>query len=148
MAGGHAVTKIDFSGSFHKFSILVFVFCSMLRSTTKAACIICLLICLFVPAYPFLQPSTRPNLANSALSPAPPRSSSSSLYLLDPVSYARTEFVSTALVTNQIPRTADVALQVGMIDPRAAYYVPKVRPSEERQRRAANTSITTVIQLH
>jgi SAM-dependent methyltransferase len=44
---------------------------------------------------------------------------------LDPVSYLRTEWVSASLCTNQTPRTADVCLQLGTEDGRAATFVPR-----------------------
>lgn len=44
---------------------------------------------------------------------------------LDLVTYLRTEFVSAALVSNQIPRVADVCLEIGTADGRAASFIPK-----------------------
>jgi len=44
---------------------------------------------------------------------------------LDPVTYLRTEWVSAALCTNQMPRSADVCLQLGVEDGRLANFVPR-----------------------
>lgn len=44
---------------------------------------------------------------------------------LDIVTFLRTEFVSTALFTNQIPRSADVCLQLGTYDGRAVNFIPR-----------------------
>jgi len=44
---------------------------------------------------------------------------------LDLVTYLRTEWVSAALCTNQMPRDADVCLQIGVEDGRAVTFVPK-----------------------
>ena len=52
-------------------------------------------------------------------------SSSSALHALDPVTYLRTEWVSAALCTNQTPRSADIALQLGCEDGRIVNFVPR-----------------------
>lgn len=44
---------------------------------------------------------------------------------LDAVTYLRTEYVSAALVTNQIPAAADVCLQLGTADGRAVTFIPR-----------------------
>jgi len=44
---------------------------------------------------------------------------------LDVVTYLRTEYVSAALVTNQVPRSADVCLQLGTQDGRAVTFLPR-----------------------
>jgi SAM-dependent methyltransferase len=44
---------------------------------------------------------------------------------IDPVTSLRTEWVSAALVTNQIPRAADIALQLGTYDARAVNFLPR-----------------------
>lgn len=44
---------------------------------------------------------------------------------LDPVTFLRTEFVSAALFTNQIPRSADSCLQLGVYDGRAVTFIPR-----------------------
>lgn len=49
----------------------------------------------------------------------------SQLFALDPVTYLRTEWVSAALCTNQTPRSADVALQLGSEDGRIVNFVPR-----------------------
>eukprot|EP00590_Aulacoseira_subarctica_P004018 CAMPEP_0172424432 /NCGR_PEP_ID=MMETSP1064-20121228/25100_1 /TAXON_ID=202472 /ORGANISM="Aulacoseira subarctica , Strain CCAP 1002/5" /LENGTH=296 /DNA_ID=CAMNT_0013166497 /DNA_START=7 /DNA_END=897 /DNA_ORIENTATION=+ len=54
------------------------------------------------------------------------RSSSSILQMaLDPVTFLRTEFVTAALFTNQIPRSADTCLQLGVYDGRAMNFIPR-----------------------
>ena len=54
------------------------------------------------------------------------RSSSSILHMaLDPVTFLRTEFVTAALFTNQIPRSADSCLQLGAYDGRAMNFIPR-----------------------
>jgi SAM-dependent methyltransferase len=68
----------------------------------------------------FLTPS-----AVSQKSPATTSSSSTTLHALDPVTYLRTEWVSAALATNQTPRSADVALQLGTEDGRIVNFVPR-----------------------
>lgn len=51
---------------------------------------------------------------------------SSSLHsFLDPVTSLRTEWISAALCTNQIPRAADVCLQIGTYDGRIVNFVPR-----------------------
>lgn len=59
------------------------------------------------------------------LSPGGGRLSSSLSMGLDPVTFLRTEFVSAALFTNQIPRSADTCLQLGVYDGRAVTFIPK-----------------------
>lgn len=44
---------------------------------------------------------------------------------LDLVTYLRTEYISAALCTNQIPRASDVCLQLGTDDGRAVTFIPK-----------------------
>lgn len=44
---------------------------------------------------------------------------------LDPITSLRTEWISAAICTNQTPRTADVALQLGCNDGRAVMFLPK-----------------------
>lgn len=44
---------------------------------------------------------------------------------LDPVTFLRTEYVSAALFTNQIPRSADSCLQLGVYDGRAITFIPR-----------------------
>ena len=44
---------------------------------------------------------------------------------MDPITYLRTEWISAALCTNQIPRTADACLQLGTQDGRAITFVPR-----------------------
>jgi SAM-dependent methyltransferase len=44
---------------------------------------------------------------------------------VDVVTYLRTEFIAAALFTNQCPRTADVALQLGCEDGRALLFLPR-----------------------
>lgn len=44
---------------------------------------------------------------------------------IDPVTSLRTEWISAALVTNQIPRAADVALQLGTYDGRVVNFLPR-----------------------
>merc|ERR1719261_204117 len=44
---------------------------------------------------------------------------------LDPVTFLRTEYISAAICTNQIPRAADVVLQLGTQDGRSVTFVPK-----------------------
>ena len=43
----------------------------------------------------------------------------------DPVSYWRVEYVSSAMLSNQIPRSASTVLQLGTVDPKAVYYLNK-----------------------
>jgi len=44
---------------------------------------------------------------------------------MDMVTYLRTEWVSAALCTNQIPRAADTCLQLGVEDGRAVTFIPR-----------------------
>jgi len=44
---------------------------------------------------------------------------------LDLVTYLRTEFISAALCTNQIPRSADICVQLGTEDGRAVNFIPR-----------------------
>jgi len=44
---------------------------------------------------------------------------------LDMITFMRTEWISAALCTNQTPRTADVALQLGCEDGRAITFIPR-----------------------
>jgi ubiquinone/menaquinone biosynthesis C-methylase UbiE len=44
---------------------------------------------------------------------------------LDLITYLRTEYVAAALFTNQTPRSADVALQLGCEDGRGVLFVPR-----------------------
>lgn len=44
---------------------------------------------------------------------------------LDMITYMRTEWVSAALCTNQTPKSADVALQLGCYDGRAVNFLPR-----------------------
>lgn len=44
---------------------------------------------------------------------------------LDVVTYLRTEWISAALCTNQTPRSADVCLQLGVVDGRAVNFLPR-----------------------
>jgi len=44
---------------------------------------------------------------------------------VDPVTYLRTEFVSAALFTNQIPRSADTCVQLGTYDGRVVSFIPR-----------------------
>jgi SAM-dependent methyltransferase len=72
------------------------------------------------PTRPFLRP-----LPNS-ITDGPRGRSTTSLYMgLDAVTYLRTEWVSAALVSNQIPRAADVCLQLGSSDGRIVNFVPR-----------------------
>jgi len=48
-----------------------------------------------------------------------------SMAFLDPISYSRTEFITSAILTNQIPRSSKVVLQIGTEDPRCVYYLPR-----------------------
>jgi len=63
--------------------------------------------------------------AEAFVSPLSSFSSSSALHALDPVTYLRTEWVAAALCTNQTPRSADVALQLGCEDGRIVNFVPQ-----------------------
>lgn len=63
--------------------------------------------------------------AEAFVSPLSSFSSSSALHALDPVTYLRTEWVAAALCTNQTPRSADVALQLGCEDGRIVNFVPR-----------------------
>jgi ubiquinone/menaquinone biosynthesis C-methylase UbiE len=54
-----------------------------------------------------------------------PRSCSSLRMSLDLVTYLRTEWISAALCTNQIPRAADICLQLGCEDGRAVNFIPR-----------------------
>lgn len=45
--------------------------------------------------------------------------------VLDPVTSIRTEWISAALCTNQIPRAADTCLQLGVEDGRIVQFVPR-----------------------
>lgn len=44
---------------------------------------------------------------------------------MDPITALRTEWISAALCTNQTPRTADVALQLGTYDGRVVNFLPR-----------------------
>ena len=58
--------------------------------------------------------------------PLPRRPGSSALHMgLDVVTYLRTEWISAALCTNQTPRSADVCLQLGVVDARAVNFLPR-----------------------
>ena len=64
-------------------------------------------------------------LRTTTKAPISSRRSTSLRMGLDLVTYLRTEFISAALCTNQIPRAADTCLQLGTEDGRAVNFVPR-----------------------
>mmetsp|Transcript_2601 Transcript_2601/g.4428 ORF Transcript_2601/g.4428 Transcript_2601/m.4428 type:complete len:332 (-) Transcript_2601:802-1797(-) len=89
----------------------------MMRYTTTV-----LLAILTSTTEAFVSPlSSSVVVATSSAAP----STSSALHALDPVTYLRTEWVSAALCTNQTPRSADIALQLGSEDGRIVNFVPR-----------------------
>ena len=76
-------------------------------------------------------------------------SSSSSSSYVDPITYLRTEWVSASLVSNQIPKEADIILQLGTEDGRLVNFVPRtireiITSSAERQNGPEGTAGLTV----
>lgn len=71
--------------------------------------------------------STLPNQkTTSAAFPTNNRSKNTNLSMkVDPITALRCEWISAALCTNQTPRDADVALQLGCNDGRAIMFLPK-----------------------
>ncbi len=91
----------------------------MMRYTTTA--ILLLASTLSSTTEAFISPSS----VIAASSYCTTTSSSVVLHALDPVTYLRTEWISAALATNQTPRSADVALQLGSEDGRIVNFVPR-----------------------
>lgn len=103
----------------------------MCNRTMKAILIIqlCIVICIpividgftvnNIKSTSFLQHKATNNNSNK-------KSSNIKLLMnVDPITSLRTEWISAALCTNQTPRSADVALQLGCNDGRAVMFLPR-----------------------